>query len=64
MLEGTEKAGKIQSVERPSSQEEKNGAATVGQNQQTDRQAKKIFFSVVKINTHKIRGLHRVKNKT
>jgi hypothetical protein len=30
---GTEKAGEIQKVERPSSQEEKNGAATVGLNQ-------------------------------
>jgi hypothetical protein len=43
MLEGTEKAGEIQSVERLSSQEEKHGAATVGQNQQTDKQRKKMF---------------------
>jgi hypothetical protein len=42
MLEETEKAGEIQSVERPSSQEEKNGAATVGQYQHTDR--KENFF--------------------
>jgi hypothetical protein len=43
MLEGTEKAGEILCVERPSSQEEKNGAATVGQNQQTDRKEKFVF---------------------
>jgi hypothetical protein len=40
MLERMEKAGEIQSVERPSSQEEKNGAATVGQNQHTDGKEK------------------------
>jgi hypothetical protein len=33
MFEETEKAGEIPSVEMPSSQEEKNGAAIVGQNQ-------------------------------
>jgi hypothetical protein len=56
MLERTEKAGKIQSVERPSSQEEKNGAATVGQNQHTDRKetkTTKICF-VAKNDMHKI----------
>jgi hypothetical protein len=37
MLEGMEKASEIQSGERLLSQEEKNGAATVGQNQQTER---------------------------
>jgi hypothetical protein len=37
MLEGTEEAVKIQSVERPLSQEEKNGAATY-------RKEKKNFF--------------------
>jgi hypothetical protein len=61
MSEGTEKAGKIQSVERLSSQEEKNGAATVGQNQHINRKEKK--FSVVKNDTYKIRGFPRVKNK-
>jgi hypothetical protein len=45
MLEGTEKAGEILSVKRRSSKEEKNGAATVEQNQ-TDRKEKK--FPVVK----------------
>jgi hypothetical protein len=44
MLQGTEKVGKIQSVERPLSQEEKNGAATVGKNQQTDRKETKNFL--------------------
>jgi hypothetical protein len=44
MLGGTEKAGEIQSAERPSFQEEKNGAATVGQNQQSDKQRKKKFL--------------------
>jgi hypothetical protein len=63
MLEGMEKAGEIQSVERPSPQEEKNGAATVGQNQQTDSKEKKDF-SVVINDMHEIRGLHRVKIKT
>jgi hypothetical protein len=61
MFEGKEKGGEIQSVERPLSQEEKNGAATVGKNQHIDRKDK---FSVVKNYTHKIRGLHRVKIKT
>jgi hypothetical protein len=40
MLEETEKAGEIQSVERPSSQAEKNGAATIGQIQHIDRKEK------------------------
>jgi hypothetical protein len=31
-MSGSEKAGEIQRVERPLSQDEKNGAATVGQN--------------------------------
>jgi hypothetical protein len=61
MLEETEKAGEIQSVERPLSQEEKNGAATAGRNQHIDRKEK--TFSVVKNDMQKIRGLHRVKNK-
>jgi hypothetical protein len=61
ILEGTEEAGEIQSVERPLSQEEKNGAATVGQNEHTDRKETKKKFSVVKNDTHKMRGLHRVK---
>jgi hypothetical protein len=60
MLGETEKADEIQSVERPSSQEEENGAATLGQNQHTDR--KEQNFSVVKNVTHKVRGLHSVKN--
>jgi hypothetical protein len=62
MLEETEKASEIQSVERPSSQEEKNRAATVGQNQHIDRKEKIYLWS--KNDTHKIRGLHRVKRKT
>jgi hypothetical protein len=44
MLEGTEEAGEIQSVERPLSQEEKNGAATVGRNEHTDRKETKKNF--------------------
>jgi hypothetical protein len=43
MLEETEKAGEIQSVERPSTQEQKNGAATVGQKQHTDSKRKHFF---------------------
>jgi hypothetical protein len=42
MLEETEKAGEIRSVKRPSSKEEKNGAATVEQNQTHGKE--KIFF--------------------
>jgi hypothetical protein len=44
MLEETEKAGEIQSVERPLSQAEKNGAATAGRNQHTDRKYIKKFL--------------------
>ncbi len=44
-------------VLRPSSQEEKNGAGTVGQNQHID--GKEEIF-VAKNDTHKIRGLYRV----
>jgi hypothetical protein len=50
MFGGTEKAGEIQRVERPSSQEEKIGAATVWQNQHTRNENwcsdKKENFSV------------------
>jgi hypothetical protein len=62
MLEATEKAREIQSIERPPSQEEKNGAATVGQNQHIDRKGRNILWS--KNDTHKIRVLHRVEIKT
>jgi hypothetical protein len=62
MLEGTEKAGKIQSVERPSSQEEKNGTATVGQNQQTNRKEKNFLWS--KMTCTRFGGFTGLKIKT
>jgi hypothetical protein len=67
MLGETGKAGEIQRVERPSSQEEKNGAATVVQNQYRKGWSKwdltEYFFSVVRNDMHKRCGLDRVKNK-